>query len=316
VRAAPAPTGLRSRRARAIGSAVGLALFGLAIFGVWRQWGVVESAWRETARARWWLVAASVALPWCSCALSTLMYWFLMNRDDGSRRVGYVEMLAVISSAWLVNYVPSRPGMAGRLAYHRVVNDIPLRESVAVSILAITCAGVAMALLVIAVLVANATGAGAVVLAVPAGVLALGGLAASKTERARRYGYAAAARYADLLVWMLRYLCAFAAIGRPLSLPEAGAFTAISQAAMLVPLVSNGLGLREWAIGLIGPLLPANIAPAGGGTITRGVGLAGDIFHRAADIVASLPAGAWGLWYVTKRLRERGVPEHPSIPGE
>jgi hypothetical protein len=188
-----------------------------------------------------------------------------------------------------------------------------------VSIVAITCGGVGVGSLLGATLLARALGLGGVGLvaciASPLLVLVSTGawLARAGSERTRRYVLACAARYADVLTWILRYLCAFVAVGRELSLLEVVAFTAVSQAALLVPLISNGLGLREWAIGLLGPALPAW---ARAGDLSRGLAIAGDLVHRAADVVASVPVGLIGAWYVSRRIRNaraRGAETAPNV---
>jgi hypothetical protein len=318
---APEPDAPRQRSLglRIAGSTVGLALLAGAAWVVWRQREDVGRALRQSLEGAWWLIPAMLVLPCVSCALSALMYWFLFNRDDGTRRVGYREMCCVIGAAWLMNYLPARPGMLGRLAYHKVVNGIPLRESVRVSIVAITCGGAAVGSLLGATVLARALGLSGVALvaciASPLVILGAAGawLARAGSERTRRYLLASAARYADVLAWILRYLCAFIAVGRDLSLLEVVAFTAVSQAALLVPLISNGLGLREWAIGLLGPALPVW---ARAGDLSRGLAIAGDLVHRAADVAASLPVGLVGAWYVSRRITNaRTSTLRPEPPG-
>lgn len=295
-----------SRWLRVVGSLLGLALFAAAVWVVAHNWKDLSEAMRTATHARWWTLPALVVLPWISCALAAAMYHQLLNRDDpAAPHVRYVEGLSVIACTWLMNYLPARPGMFGRLAYHKLVNDMPLRHSVSMSLVAMTCAGVAVALLIVVALVAHvlhgATAAVVIALPMPAVVLFVVGVRVRSRELVRRYLFACCARYLDVVTWLGRYLCAFAAIGRPLALSEAVALTAASQAAMLVPLVSNGLGLREWAVGLLGPVLPAWMRS--GGALTQTISIAGDLLHRAADIVAAIPAGLIGSAFVSRRLR-------------
>lgn len=204
-----------------------------------------------------------------------------------------------------MNYLPARPGMFGRLAYHKIVNDMPLKHSISMSIVAVTCAGASVLLLILVAIAARAlhdnTISAVIILPLPAALLAVIGVSLAKRELVRRYLFACAVRYLDVLTWLGRYVCAFAAIGRPLALSEAVALTAISQAAMVVPLVSNGLGLREWAVGVLGPALPASMrsAPA----LSFSVSLTGDLLHRVADIMAAIPAGLIGSYVVSRNIK-------------
>jgi hypothetical protein len=291
---------------RVIGSFVGLALFAAAVWVVASHWSDIATSMQEAARARWWTIPTLIILPWLSCALAAAMYHQLLNRDDpAAPRVAYREGLAVIACTWLMNYLPARPGMFGRLAYHKIVNDMPLKHSISMSIVAVTCAGASVLLLILVAIFArvlpDSTIAAAVLLPLPAALLAIVGVSLSRRELVRRYLFACAVRYLDVLTWLGRYLCAFAALGRPLALSEAVALTAISQAAMVVPLVSNGLGLREWAVGVLGPALPASMrsAPA----LSFSVSLTGDLLHRVADILAAVPAGLIGSYIVSRNLK-------------
>jgi hypothetical protein len=89
---------------------------------------------------------------------------------------------------------------------------------------------------------------------------------------------------------MARYFVVFALLQRPLTIPEAAAIAAASQAAMQVPLVGNGLGVREWAVGLVGPVLPSWMNAASGG-LSRGLGLSADLLNRGLELVTALPVG-------------------------
>lgn len=304
---ADAPRSWRaSRTTRLIASGVGLALFAAAVWVVASRWTDFASALREATHARWWTLPALVILPWISCALATGMYHQLLNRDDpAAPRVRYGEGLAVIACTWLMNYLPARPGMFGRLAYHKIVNHMPLRHSISMSIVAVTCAGVSVALLVLVALSVHALQGAPIAIAfalpLPAVLMVVAGVLTRSRELPRRYLFACAIRYIDVLTWLGRYVCAFAALGRPLALSEAVALTAVSQAAMVVPLVSNGLGLREWAVGLLAPVLPAWMRT--GPALSFNVSLAGDVLHRAADVLAAVPAGLVGSYFVSRRLK-------------
>ncbi len=145
--------------------------------------------------------------------------------------------------------------MFGRLAYHRVVNDIPFRESVRASIVAIACGVASMLLLLGVTLGANAMGlygpAALILLAAPA--LCAACLAAAigsrdaRRETIARTAWALCVRYMDVLSWMARYVVAYQVLGRPLSLVEAGAFTVVSQSPRWSRWSVTAMGIREWS---------------------------------------------------------------------
>ena len=200
---ADAPRSWRaSRTTRLIASGVGLALFAAAVWVVASRWTDFASALREATHARWWTLPALVILPWISCALATGMYHQLLNRDDpAAPRVRYGEGLAVIACTWLMNYLPARPGMFGRLAYHKIVNHMPLRHSISMSIVAVTCAGVSVALLVLVALSVHALQGAPIAIAfalpLPAVLMVVAGLLTRSRELPRRYLFACAIRYID-----------------------------------------------------------------------------------------------------------------------
>lgn len=298
---------------RAAGSVLGLALFAAAIWIAWNQRTTIVDAVTQAAEARWWLIACVLALPLVSWTLTSGMYWVLMDRP-GQWRIGLGEMHCVLALAWLMNFLPARPGMFGRLAYHTVVNKVPLSFAISSSLTAIVC-GCVGTLTLLGLAAALSVGqphwtAALAVLAAPVPAMAGLWLVKPLPEAFRRIGLACGLRYLDVLSWLARYVCIFEILGRPLSLVEAAAFTAVSQAAGMVPFVGNGLGIREWAIGLTGPAL--HTAAQRGLNLTRGLSITGDLINRAAEITIALPVGLMGGWYVARRMRQRA----PEAPGD
>jgi hypothetical protein len=111
----------------------------------------------------------------------------------------------------------------------------------------------------------------------------------------------------DTLVWMGRYAVMFALLGREITLPQAAAIAAASQAAMQVPLVGNGLGVREWAVGLVAPVLPSWMNATSGG-LSRGLGLSADLLNRGFELAAALPVGL----ICTALLGRRHLRQNPA----
>ena len=205
-------------------------------------------------------------------------------------RVGFLEMQALVAASALVNFLPLRPGFFGRVAYHKTVNQIAVRHSARVVIEAVVLS------VIVAALVAGAVFASVqfdlnlwwCVLGIVPVLLAP---AVSKTLAV--FAFAGLIRYAEVLLWSARYWAAFALIGSPIDPGAALALACVSMMANLVPLAGNGLGVREWAIGLASPLLSES---------TLELGITAELVNRAAEIViiAALGSGAM-IWLMRRR---------------
>jgi hypothetical protein len=292
--AAPARLGriLRSRR-RLLGSIAGIALL---VAAVWAAAGDAE-AWRAVASARadWRLWGVAISLPALNWLVISLSFWALLSRYG---RIEATEMTALIGSAWLLNYLPMRPGLVGRLAYHKIVNQIPVRAAAGVTILGMVATGFgALLLLAVAGALGADAGGGAwtLGLVLPAVILGAGTLALwARGGELWRLGVVLALRYVDVLIWAGRYVVSFALIGSPIAVETALALAIVSQIAMLVPIAGNGLGLREWAIGLTAAYLTA---------VDPQAGLAADLVNRAVEVLVAVPVGLLSARVVSRRLK-------------
>jgi len=260
-----------------------------------RHQGTFVGAVRAAAGSPLWLICLCLLLPLMNWISVSMSFW-VMTRRYGP--VGPGEMSALIGGAWLLNYLPLRPGLIGRLAYHRSVNEIPLKHSVLVIAINSASTGVcALVMITIAILLPGGSRWPVWAAALAAPPLAMGLVAAGLAPRgghAWRYWANMVLRYIDLLAWVARYAAVFALIGRPISLPLAVAAATASQLAMLVPIVGNGLGLREWAIGLTIGAAPAAARILGAGEISTAdtpSALTADLINRAAELAVAIPVG-------------------------
>ena len=117
---------------------LGTALVVAAVVAVARQGAGLTGVVDALRTSPSWLVALLLALPFLNWLCSAASFHVLTNRYG---KVGAVEMGAVIGSAWLLNYLPMRPGLVGRVAYHKKVNNIPIGASVQVLALSIGLSG-------------------------------------------------------------------------------------------------------------------------------------------------------------------------------
>jgi hypothetical protein len=230
------------------------------------------------------LVAAVVA----NLVLAGLTLSVLISRYG---RVAAIEMQALVAASALLNFLPLRPGIFGRIAYHRAFNAIPAVATVKTVLAAAGLSVAVAAYLALALVVSRWL---AMPLWVPVGLpvplLAL----ALAIRPARLWVAAGLIRYLEVMVWAVRYHLAFALLGSPIDAHSALAFACLSLVTMLVPIVGNGLGLREWAVGLAAPLLTPYVL---------GLGLAADLVNRATELVVILVLGLVGMAWLTWHAR-------------
>ncbi|MFN0012882.1 MAG: hypothetical protein ACKVS8_14710 [Phycisphaerales bacterium] len=273
---------------------VGVLLLGGALVWVWREGATLRGAWGQAARAPAWMVAALLLLPLASWCCTTALFLVLTRRHG---RVGTREMGALIGAAWLLNYLPLRPGMVGRVAYHKAVNGIRVRDSVRVVAQAIACTAAAAIALAAT---AGTMGAHTWLLGLPLVAVAAAAFvvrwrwvnrwAPYEPPLATRLLWAVGIRYVDMAIWSARYWLAFGVIGAPLPFDQAALVAAVAQVAMLAPIA---LGVREWVVGLFSAV-----------TV---VGLAADVVNRAAEIVGAIPVGLLSLAWLSRRAQGRAL---------
>lgn len=296
----------RRRRFRAIAAfTLGLILLALALYVLIREGRTLRHGLDALAAAPGWMLAAALLLPLLNLAAASGSFWMLTGRYA---RVRYGEMSALLAAAWLLNHLPLRPGMLGRIAYHKVVHGIPIRSSLAVLFQALGCAGAAMGMLLLAAVVSEAAGLGrAGAIALIAAPFALAVFAAAALRRRSgdlwRFPAAAAFRYLDVCIWCIRYALVFALVERPLTPPAAAAIALSGQAAMLSPVQ---LGLREWLVGFAAAMVPG----AGGESAALpssveelAPGLMVDVINRAAELSVAIPVGAVATAVMYRRFR-------------
>lgn len=302
VRRPPGPPGpARAPGARRILTfAIAVLMVAAVLWAVLRTEGLTARAWMSMREAPPWLIAAALALPLANWLLVAGSFTLLTRRYG---KVGAGEMASLIGAAWLLNYLPIRPGLFGRLAYHKTVNGIAFTDSARVLAIAILLTGAAQ----LTILLASAAQA-RLGLSGPAAAMGVGGLgliAAALLARAGDDGWRFAAAYflrlLDSLAWVLRYLVVYALVGQPVTPGQAAAIAAVSQIVLLIPVFGNGLGLRELAVGLAGASLPAWYA-AGGRTLQATDGWAADLANRALELAIAIPVGLACTAIIAQRL--------------
>ena len=273
-------------KARAVaGFVIGLALFGAAVWAIASGEQDFSASLDAARHAPWWIVASVLLLPIANWLVVSESFRSLTGRYGS---LGRAEMAGLIGSAWLLNYLPMKPGMFGRLAYHKHVNGIRYADSARVLGFSVSLTGVSLGLLVCVAFLVRTGGPAWVWCTAPAAILGLAAIATRKRGPwTGRVVYAGMLRYIDSMIWVGRYAASFALVGAPLSFADSVAVAAVSQVALLIPVSGNGLGVREWGVRLV----------------TSPVGLLADVVNRAAEMVVAVPIGIAGTAWSVRRVR-------------
>ncbi|GJM19927.1 MAG: hypothetical protein DHS20C14_21400 [Phycisphaeraceae bacterium] len=287
----------RAARVRAgIGFALALVLIGAAVYAVVSSRAQIVEAFDRIWPAPAWLVVTLLVVPAMSWLASAGALWSLTRRFG---RVAPGEMTALVGSSWLLNYLPLKPGLVGRLAYHKRVNGIPIRKSARVLVESVGLTAIAGALVLAIGLATRAwpvhVGIEIALVTAPAVLLGAACLIRPPGASGGWLLLAMLFRYLDMLVWIARYWAIFYALDRPIGLDECVLIASASQLSVIVPITGNGLGVREWAVGLT--------AAAVGGDLQ--IALAADLVNRVAEILVAVPIGLLSARLVARRYARR-----------
>lgn len=286
---------IRSRWLAWCGFVLGALLLVAAIVTLLKGDAVAfREAFDRVREAPLWAVAVIALGPVINWLLISGCLCLLLRRHG---HVGWGEMNALVGSAWLINHLPMRPGLIGRVGYHKAINGIRVRDAIESTVWSISLAAVAgvIAIGLAFALPADAGGlsAGCVIggPVIVVGLLAFGCRFAGRRRFALLLG-AFVLRYADLGLWAIRYAVVFWVLGMEVGPMEIVLVTGVSQVAQLVPIAGGGLGLREWAVAITAGSLGSAFDAA----------LASDLLNRVFETIAVIPVGVIGSVIVAKRV--------------
>lgn len=238
------------------------------------------------------LVAAVLSAVLVGLFLSGSLFWLLVRRFA---RVPFGEMQAVISASGLLNYLPFKPGFVGRIAYLRGRHGVRVPDSIRMIVEALALTGISAVistLTLVALRAAGLDGGWSLLACVLPALLAL-------QPRGRTMLLALAIRQAEFSLWIARYWIVFRLVGAPIGLDTAVVLAAISVISSLIPFISNGLGVREWAVGLLTPLIT-------GDAVGASQAIVAELAHRTLEIAVVAPVGLVGLFACIRSARARG----------
>jgi hypothetical protein len=197
----------------------------------------------------------------------------------------------------LANYIPLQAGSIGRLAYHKVVHGIPVKTSLVVILVAMGLVAMSLvALTVVGLWISRTSASWWWVSAAP---LAWAPLLAWPGTRV--VGTCLVLRTIELLVVAVQSWAAFRLSGWDIEPLTAVGVAVVAGAANLTPFIGNGLGVREWAVGLAAPLL---------GGYETDAGLAAQLTGRAVDAAMAVAMGGPAIAWIASRR----VTPTPSAP--
>ena len=137
---------------RVITAVVGLILLAVACVAVYWERETIGQALDSVRHPDPWRVLSLLGLVAVSVVLSGLMFSVLIGRYGV---VGRLEMQSLIASAALLNFLPLRPGLFGRIAYHKAFNDIPALDTAKTVLQAVALSASVAAYLAAAVFVSS-----------------------------------------------------------------------------------------------------------------------------------------------------------------
>jgi hypothetical protein len=283
---------------RVMGGLAGLALFAGAIAAIVYAGSDTHETVRRLIAAPAPILALLLVLPVANLMLTSLCFQAL------TRRYAFVEpheMHALIAGSFLLNFLPLRPGLFGRVAYHTRVHKMRVRDAARVLVEALGCTAVAMLLLLATIAmtrVSPVVAAGFMGIATIALVVVWMRARQTRNVAMRAYALATLIKLADILLWGGRYVVVFALLGRPIAAREGVSLAVVANAASLVPLAGNGLGLREWAVGIVAATLPSQ----GAADIVIETGLSADLVNRASEIIVAVVLGVPALIWLSRRM--------------
>lgn len=251
------------RGRRLVAPLLGVSLIAAAAWSVARHGHAATAAW-EALRAPFpaWALALPAAVL-ATFGLTSFSLQWLTNRAARESRIGFSEMLALTFASTLVAV-----------------------QSTALTAVAVAWLGLALVLV---------HAGGLSWMAAPASLLLLLPALLDPARRGSALAPALGVRGLEVLCSALRTMAAFALIGRPIDPAAALTLACAANAANCVPLVGNGLGIREWVTGLLAPAVAGIATPDA---------LAAELLNRAVELTVVVPGGLVAAAPLARRLAE------------
>lgn len=281
-----------------IGFVLGLILIAAALFVLWLRHEDVATALLALQSPDPVMIALLLGGIFINVLLTGVFFGVLLSKYGNVRMA---EMIAVLSVATMLNFLPMQPGLFARLAYHKTANAIALRDSVKVQFQALGISTATSAGIIVLLIVCHILSIGIIVPI--ALVTAMTAAASLFLPGARHFLIATVIRLLELATWAARYFAAFTLLGLTIDIPAATALACVSMVVSLVPMFGNGMGIREWTIGALSPYLTPNQVLHG---------LTAEFVNRAAEIVVIAVCGLIALAWLARYRRTIAQNQSPQ----
>jgi hypothetical protein len=322
----------QSTRSRKIlqGTAYALAL-GLLVASIWyavqdqraEDWNALLDA--EPGM----LFALFAAVVISAVVIPGFQFWLVTRPFVSTQPLGVGLMQALLAASSLLNYTPIKAGLIGRVGYLKQYHGVGLRAAALTHLLigAMLVAAVLTIFLATAwssvfdafwwALVAAGLAAFALLAAFGLRAVLPGNMPVDPRLQNSLY-WATCYLFVCLLVQVaalfaaaLRWWLVFRILGHPISAVDAW-LAAILHTFSIMLGPANGLGLREWLIGIasqqgwLSDTLGADI----------GTGLTAALADRAVEAVVLITCGLIGLWFLRRLIRSESAMPAASFPEE
>jgi uncharacterized membrane protein YbhN (UPF0104 family) len=216
---------------------------------------------------------------------SGMIWWVVTLSFSAKPKVQLPTMVALVCASGLLNYLPLRPGLVGRAAYLKMKHNLPVRQSMLILLTILTLSALVLGAAAAVAYWVPADWQYEVSLALLAVLtLALPAIAAKLLRRRIRAGWFwVPLRVADVLVTAVRLWVAFQVVGAPISYEQAVVAASAGAFVALLGPTPNGLGTREWTIGVITR------------ASTGDVGFAAAVVDRGVEAIVVVVLGLWAL---------------------
>lgn len=286
----PNSTGTRRRwfLIKLAAMATGVLMLAGAIVLVWTQHDRITSALDAMSQPRPGPIVILLLSMLGTLMVTGLQFQLLLSRH----RIPAMEMQGLIAGSALLNFLPLKAGLLGRIAYHQVVHGIRPMETARAMILARVAGLLAITITAVSLFfrdwLEGPLWAWALVpAALPGWFLLL--------SMTRTAGLVVLLKYVDLLLMAVRYRCAFMLMDEPIGFDVCMALAAIGMLAGAIPFLTGGLGVREWLVGWLTTVLvtlPTALE----------IGLLADLVNRAAELIVLVPVGGVAIFWLRPRL--------------
>lgn len=264
------------------------------------------------------LAALVMAILFSTICLPGLQFWIATRPFVTTKPLKMMTMQGLLAGTALLNYTPFKAGLIGRIAYLRYFHGVGLRAAV-ISHLLIAVVFVATCAITLAITLWRvefdwlwwATVIAAFIAVILVGAPLLGifmpeavpvdpRMRDSKSWRINFLAQCLLSQGLGLFATAVRWWLVFRILDKPISLGDAW-LAAVVHMVTVMGAPANGLGLREWLIGIVAErgLLSTGLEA------NLGAGVAAALVDRAAEAVVLVVAGLFGLALIRRGLGAR-----------